>query len=133
MQDVPEKNPIEVRPESGQWVVARQGSSRALSKHPTQKEAEPVGRERARKDKVEFILKGRDGQIGKKDSYGPDPRRSKGKPAPPAASRYPGIITIIPGLTRPGPNRDLARRRPPGGARSSRRPACRRSTAQYHP
>ena len=73
-----EKNPIEVRPESGQWVVARQGSSRALSKHPTQKEAEPVGRERARKDKVEFILKGRDGQIRKKDSYGPDPRRSKG-------------------------------------------------------
>ncbi len=75
---MPEKNPIEVRPESGQWVVARQGSSRALSKHSTQKEAEPVGRERARKDKVEFILKGRDGQIRKKDSYGPDPRRSKG-------------------------------------------------------
>ncbi len=60
---MPDKKPIEVRPDGGQWVVARQGSSRALSKHPTQKEAEPVGRERARKDKVEFILKGRDGQI----------------------------------------------------------------------
>ena len=76
--EVPDKQPIEVRPDSGQWVVARQGSSRALSKHPTQKEAEPVGRDRARKDKVEFILKGRDGQIRKKDSYGSDPRRSKG-------------------------------------------------------
>ena len=59
-------------------VVARQGSARALSKHPTQKEAEPVGRDQARKDQVEFILKGRDGQIRKKDSYGRDPRRSKG-------------------------------------------------------
>ena len=76
--DVPEKKPIEVRPEAGQWVVARQGSTRALSKHPTQKEAEPAGRDRARRDKVEFILKGRDGQIRKKDSHGPDPRRSKG-------------------------------------------------------
>jgi hypothetical protein len=75
---MPEKRPIEVRPQGEQWVVARQGSARALSKHPTQKEAEPVGRDRARQDKVEFILKGRDGQIRKKDSYGPDPRRSKG-------------------------------------------------------
>ncbi len=73
-----EKQPIEVRPQAGEWVVARQGSPRALSKHPTQKEAEPVGRDRARKDKVEFILKGRDGQIRKKDSYGADPRRTKG-------------------------------------------------------
>lgn len=68
-----DKQPIEVRPDSGQWVVARKGSSRALSKHPTQKEAEPVGRDRARRDKVEFILKGRDGHIRKKDSYGSDP------------------------------------------------------------
>ena len=75
---MPEKKPIEVRPDGGHWVVARQGSSRALSKHPTQKEAEPVGRERAKKDKVESILKGRDDQIGKKDSYGPDPHQSKG-------------------------------------------------------
>ncbi len=37
-----------------------------------------LGRDRARKDKVEFILKGREGQIRKKDSYGSDPRRSKG-------------------------------------------------------
>ena len=75
---MPEKKAIEVRPQGGEWVVARQGSTRALSKHPTQKEAEPQGRGRARKDKVEFILKGRDGQIRKNDSYGPDPRRSKG-------------------------------------------------------
>ena len=75
---MPEKKPVEVRPQGGEWVVARQGSAGALSKHPTQKEAEPVGRDRARSDKVEFILKGRDGQIRKKDSYGSDPRRSKG-------------------------------------------------------
>jgi len=60
---MPEKKPIEVRPQGEQWVVARQGSARALSKHPTQKEAEPVGRDRARHDEVEFILKGRDGQL----------------------------------------------------------------------
>ena len=65
---MPAKKPIEVRPKGEEWVVARQGSARALSKHPTQKEAEPVGRDQARKDQVEFILKGRDGQIRKKDS-----------------------------------------------------------------
>ena len=97
---MPDKQPIEVRPDSGQWVVARQGSSRALSKHPTQKEAEPVGRDRARKDKVEFILKGRDGQIRKKDSFGSDPVGRKGEqPGGLSAGRSnAGIIAIIPAI-----------------------------------
>ena len=68
--------PIEVRPakDSTGWELARQGESRPMSTHRTQLEAEVVGRQTARRDGAEFILKGRDGRILDRSSFGKDPR-----------------------------------------------------------
>lgn len=44
----------------------------------TQAEAAHRGREVARKDQVELMLHGKDGQIREKDSYGNDTRRIPG-------------------------------------------------------
>ena len=72
------KKPVHVTPRDDGWAVIREGNQRASSVHHTQKEAEKVGREAARKDKTEFFLHSRQGQIRKRDSYGSDPRPSKG-------------------------------------------------------
>lgn len=56
----------------GQWVV------RISGQYQTQDGAEAVGRSVARALKTEFVLKSRTGRIRKRDSYGNDPRRSKG-------------------------------------------------------
>ena len=71
------KKPVEVRPgksASGAWEVARQGATRAISTHPTQQAAVQAAKPLAKKDHTEFILKGRDGQIRDRSSYGSDPR-----------------------------------------------------------
>jgi hypothetical protein len=72
------KKPVHVTPREDGWAVVREGNQRASSVHPTQKEAEKAGREAARKDKTELVLHNRQGQIRKRDSYGSDPRSSKG-------------------------------------------------------
>ena len=69
---------IHVTPRPGGWAVTREGGSRASSVHPTQKQAEAAGRAAARKDRTEFVLHGRNGQIRAKDSYGHDPNPPKG-------------------------------------------------------
>lgn len=60
------------------WAVKREGSERATQTFSTQAEAIAHGRALAKKDKVEFILQGRDGQIRERDSYGNDPHPPKG-------------------------------------------------------
>jgi uncharacterized protein DUF2188 len=72
------KKPIHVTPREDGWAVVREGNQRASSVHPTQKEAERAGRQAARKDQTEFVLHNRQGQIRKRDSYGGDPRSSRG-------------------------------------------------------
>lgn len=72
------KKPVRVTPHKNGWAVTREGSKRATSVHPTQKAAADAGRAAARKDKTEFVLHGRDGQIRQKDSYGHDPSPPKG-------------------------------------------------------
>ena len=62
----------------GGWAVRREGSSRAISNHRKQETAIMRGRPIARDDKVEFTIRGRDGRIREKDSYGHDPRRIPG-------------------------------------------------------
>jgi uncharacterized protein DUF2188 len=69
---------IHVTPRQGGWAVTREGSKRASSIHPTQKQAETAGRAAARKGRTEFVLHGRNGQIRAKDSYGHDPNPPKG-------------------------------------------------------
>ena len=72
------KKPVHVTPREDGWAVVREGSQRASSVHPTQKEAEKAGRQAARKDQTEFVLHNRQGQIRERDSYGRDSRSSKG-------------------------------------------------------
>jgi uncharacterized protein DUF2188 len=69
---------VHVTPRQGGWAVTREGSKRANSLHPTQKQAETAGRAAARKGRTEFMLHGRNGQIRAKDSYGHDPNPPKG-------------------------------------------------------
>jgi uncharacterized protein YdaT len=65
-------------PRHGEWVVEREGASRASSQHRTQAEADERARALARRAHVELIVHGRDGRIRQRDSYGNDPRESKG-------------------------------------------------------
>lgn len=44
----------------------------------TQEEAVQAGTARAKKDKVELLIHGRDGQIRERNSFGHDPRNIKG-------------------------------------------------------
>jgi hypothetical protein len=71
------KKNIHVTPHGDKWAAQREGS-RASSLHDTQKEAEQKGRQTARKDKTEFYLHNKQGQIRERDSYGNDPYPPKG-------------------------------------------------------
>ena len=68
---------VEPRPD-GRWAAQRDGSSRASSLHSTQKAAEAAARAIARREKTDVVIKGRDGTIQRRDSYGDDPRSRKG-------------------------------------------------------
>jgi Uncharacterized protein conserved in bacteria (DUF2188) len=62
----------------GGWGNKLEGSSRFINQAATKREAQATGRDRARKDKVEHIVQNKDGQIGQRHSYGPDPRNVPG-------------------------------------------------------
>ena len=73
------KGDIHTTPDGeGGWKVIREGQQRAVRRAETQREADRIGRATARRDKVEYSLHGRDGQVRDKDSYGNDPRGTKG-------------------------------------------------------
>ena len=59
------------------WATQREGAARVGSKHDTQGGAIDAARERAKRDGVEVVIHGRDGQIRDSDSYGPDPKPPK--------------------------------------------------------
>ena len=70
------KKPIEVRPAKGGntgWEVGRQGS-RPMSTHKTQAAAMKKAKPIAKREKGEFVLKGRGGKVRDRSSYGSDPR-----------------------------------------------------------
>jgi hypothetical protein len=72
------KKGVHVTPRGNKWAVIREGNERATSLHDTQKQAEKKGRETARRDKTEFYLHNQQGEIRERDSYGSDPKSSKG-------------------------------------------------------
>jgi hypothetical protein len=72
------KGDIETYHEDGQWKNRPQGNSRASNTHSTKADAQAAGREMAKDRKVEHVVKKMDGTIGERNSYGNDPRRSKG-------------------------------------------------------
>lgn len=69
---------VHVVPSEKGWRVEVEGSGRARSTHATQAEAATAARDVARRNKSELLIHGRDGQIRSRNSYGHDPRASKG-------------------------------------------------------
>ena len=60
------------------WAVEVEGTDGATSHYPSQDEAIAAGTEKAKNDKVELFIHGRDGQIRERNSFGHDPRDIKG-------------------------------------------------------
>lgn len=69
---------IDTYHEGGQWKNKTEGKGRAASTHDTKAEAQAAGRDMAKSRGVEHVIKRMDGTIGEKNSYGKDPRSSKG-------------------------------------------------------
>lgn len=69
---------IHVTPHGSGWNVSREGEPVASSHHDTQEEAIEVATDAARRDRVELLVHGRDGQIRMRNSFGHDPAASKG-------------------------------------------------------
>ncbi|MEX0863505.1 MAG: DUF2188 domain-containing protein [Acidimicrobiia bacterium] len=72
------KSNVWVTRDGDEWVVRREGSERASSRHETQGDALDAGRQTARREEVELIWQGRDGKIQGRNSYGNDPNPPKG-------------------------------------------------------
>ena len=68
---------VEPRPD-GRWARQKNGTTRAASLHDSQASAEKAARAQAMREQTELVVKGRDGRIQRRDSYGNDPRSSKG-------------------------------------------------------
>lgn len=74
---MPKKNQ-HVVPHPDGWAVKSEGSQRAASVHPTQREAIEEGRRSAISNRGELFIHGRDGQIRERNTYGPDPYPPEG-------------------------------------------------------
>lgn len=62
----------------GGWEVKKSGNSRASAVTEKKQDAVDRGRELAKGEKSELIIKNQDGKIHQKDSEGHDPRNRKG-------------------------------------------------------
>ncbi len=62
----------------GLWESKREGASKASRVFPTQKEAWDFSKDKARETSGEAYLKSKTGQIRERNTYGHDPRKSKG-------------------------------------------------------
>ena len=62
----------------GKWAVKKSGASKATSIHETQENAWKEARRLARGANSEAILKGKDGKIRARNSYGTDPYPPQG-------------------------------------------------------
>ena len=73
------KPQVAVEPrKGGDWAVQTDGTQRADSLHTRKADAVARGRELAKNKETELVIKNEDGKIAGKDSYGKDPRKSKG-------------------------------------------------------
>ena len=64
--------------DDGRWQVRRESAARASRVFDTQRDAAAFGRRLAKRERVEFVLAGRDGKVRERDSYGNDSPRRKG-------------------------------------------------------
>ena len=67
-----------VSPRGDQWIVKPEGSDRATRVFERQSDAINAARGFAKNQKTELIIKGRDGRIRARDSYGNDPFPPRG-------------------------------------------------------
>lgn len=73
-----EKNYWTQQREDGKWESKREGADRASKVTDTQVEAWKHSKQRAADTKGEAMLKGRDGKIRERNTYGKDPYPPKG-------------------------------------------------------
>ena len=74
------KNDIHVGPHpDGGWQAKREKGERASVVGPTKQAVVDQARTLARRDKVELVIRGKDGRIQDSDSYGGDPNPPKDK------------------------------------------------------
>lgn len=67
------KRDIHVVPHSDGWATKKEGSGRAGTVESTQSAAIDRARTQAKREHVEVVIHGRNGQIRDSDSYGHDP------------------------------------------------------------
>ena len=72
------KGGVHVVPSEKGWQVKVEADGRSRSVHGIQSEALLAVREMARRSKTELLVNGRDGRVRERNTYGKDPRRSKG-------------------------------------------------------
>ncbi len=72
------KKPVHAVPSGGKWAVKKEGTGSASSTHKTQAAAWKSAQSVAKKDKTEAYLHGRDGRIRERNTYGHDPKKSRG-------------------------------------------------------
>jgi Uncharacterized protein conserved in bacteria (DUF2188) len=75
---VPKQGDVHVVPGEKGWRVEVEGTSRPRSTHKTQSEAATAARDIARRNKSELLIHGRNGRVRDRNTYGHDPRRTKG-------------------------------------------------------
>lgn len=72
------KGDISTYNEDGQWKSKVEGSSRAAHTGGNRADQTATGRGMAKERGVEHTIRNLNGQIGQKNSYGNDPKKSKG-------------------------------------------------------
>jgi hypothetical protein len=75
---MPKQGDVHVLPSEKGWRVEVEGSARTRSTHTTQAEAAEAARDIARRTESELLIHGRNGRVRARNTYGRDPRRSKG-------------------------------------------------------
>ncbi len=77
---MPTKKPnVWITPHDKGWAVKKEGSKLPLNVTSTKQEAERIGHDVGKKEKVEVITQRQDGTIQKRESYGHDPYPPKDK------------------------------------------------------
>ncbi|MBF4614990.1 DUF2188 domain-containing protein [Curtobacterium sp. VKM Ac-1376] len=69
---------IETYHQDGQWQSKVEGTDDVFGVAHTKREAVVLGRDRARAEKVEHIIRNEDGTIHERSTYGHDPRSIPG-------------------------------------------------------
>lgn len=75
---MPKKGDVHVMPSEKGWRVQVEGTGGARSTHKTQAEATQTARRIARQTKAELLIHGRNCKVRARNTYGHDPRRTKG-------------------------------------------------------